>query len=88
MSYTKEDFKKDLEINTKIVDKDICNEFRQGYLQALKNYENLILFGVNRSLPTSTEPFALIMKQIDKNTKDVLEAIKEMQIVRIHNGPS
>ena len=51
MNYDKEDFKIDLETNIRIVTDDITNGFRQGYLQALKNYENLILCEVNRSLP-------------------------------------
>ena len=74
---TKEDFKhskKWLENRLKN-NKPLC-KWNRGYLEALEDYENLILFGVNRSLPTSTEPFALVTKQIVENADRVIDFIK------------
>ena len=53
MNYTKEDFKKDLEFE-KTIGEGGLSERGKGRLEMLQKYENLILFGVNRSLPIDT----------------------------------
>jgi hypothetical protein len=55
MNYDKNDFKKDFEIASKRVAKDNTNGFTQGYLQALKNYKNFILFGVDGYTKNNTK---------------------------------
>ena len=46
MSYTKKEFKKELEHLRKLKEVNVLNEHQKGLLEMAEDVENLILFGV------------------------------------------
>jgi len=81
MEYTKETFKVELDQDRVRKEKGLLSEWSIGYLKALENYENLILFGVGIELPTSKERISALENSIkywydEKNNRDIKEFSK------------
>ena len=86
---TKEDYLKEIKELEIIKNDKECrlSEYGKCRLETLKKYENLILFGVNRSLPTNTEPFSLIIEETIERANVAIDALEQLSKIRLPKAP-
>ena len=67
MEYTKEDYKREMNAYKTLKTQAKFTDYVQGYFDAMEKVENLILFGVSRSIGSDTKEVLLRLTQDQKD---------------------